>query len=107
MDYETLKILVRNTSDLPLRIPRRHKLGHLLDMAYENCFFIDTRSAYNAASVPLSSHPLSVLGTEPTLPPTDVSMETVLENGIRVFGDANAVRQISVLVAEYPSIWES
>ena len=34
-------------------------------------------------------------------------METVLENGIRVFGDTDAVKQISDLVAEYPSIWES
>lgn len=42
MDYETTKILVRNASDRPLRIPRRHKLGHLLDMAYENCFLMDT-----------------------------------------------------------------
>lgn len=67
MDYETSKILVKNASDLPLRIPRRHKLGHLLDMTYDNCFLIDTESAYIAASVPPSSHLFSVLGAEPTL----------------------------------------
>ena len=107
IDYETSKVLVRNTSNLPLRIPRQHKLGHLLDIAYENCFLLDTRSAYDAASVPPSSHPFSNLGAGPALPPADASMETVLENGIKVFGDTNAVRQISDLVAEYPSIWES
>ena len=107
MDYETFKILVKNASDLPLCVPRRYKLGHLLDITYNNCFLIDTESAYSTASVPLSSHPFSVLGAEPTLPPTDASMETVLENGIKVFGDADVVRQISDLVAEYPSIWES
>ncbi len=106
MDYETSKVLVRNASDLPLRVPRRHKLVHLLDIAYENCFFTDTRSAYDAASVPPSS-PFPNLGAGPALPPADTSMETVLENGIRVFGNANAVKQISDLVAEYPSIWES
>lgn len=107
MDYETSKVLVRNTSDLSLRIPRRHKLGHLLNIAYDNCFHLDTRSAYDTAFVPPSQHPFFNLGAGPTLPPTDASMETVLENGIRVFGDTNAVRQISDLVAEYPSIWES
>lgn len=42
MDYETTKILVRNASDRPLCIPRQHKLGHLLDMVYENYFLMDT-----------------------------------------------------------------
>ncbi len=106
MAYETSKVLVRNSSDLPLCILRRHKLGHLLDIAYENCFLTDTRSAYDAASVPPSS-PFSNLGAGPTLPPTDTLMEKVLKNRIRVFENANAVRQISDLVAEYPSIWES
>lgn len=107
MDYETLKILVRNTFDLPLCMPHRYKLGHLLDVTYENCFLIDTQAAYNAVSVPLSSHLFSNLGTGSTLPPTDPSMETVLYNGIRVFKDSNAVRQIADLVAEYLSIWKS
>lgn len=107
MDYETTKILVRNASDRPLRIPRWHKLGHLLDMAYENCFLIDTQSTYDATSVPPSSHSFSNLSAGPTLPPTDTSMETVLENGIKVFRDASIVKQISDLVAEYPFIWES
>ena len=38
MDYETLKILVKNASDLHLRVSRRHKLGHLLDMTYKKLF---------------------------------------------------------------------
>ena len=107
MDYETSRILVKNASDWPLHVPRRHKLGHLLDMTYNNYFLIDTQSAYNAASVPPSSHSFSDLSAGPALPPADASIETVLENGIRVFGDASIVQQISNLVAEYPSIWES
>lgn len=76
-------------------------------MTYDNCFLIETESAYSAASVPPSLYPFSILGAEPTLPPTDASKETVLKNRIKVFGDADAVRQISDLVAEYPSIWKS
>lgn len=104
MNYETSKILVRNTSNLPLCIPCRYKLGHFLDMAYKNCFLINTQSAYNVASIPLSLHPISNLSARSTLPLIDALMETVFENGIRVFEDADAVRQISDLVAKYPSI---
>lgn len=106
MDYETSKILVKNASDLLLCVPRWHKLGHFLNMTYDNCFLIDTKSAYSAASIPLSSHPFSVLGAKPTLSPIGALMKTILENRIKVFEDADTIRQISDLVAEYPSIWE-
>lgn len=42
VDHETLKILVKNASDRPLYILRRHKLGHLLDIAYDNYCLVDT-----------------------------------------------------------------
>lgn len=103
MDYKTSKVLVRNASDLPLHIPCRHKLGHLLDIAYENSFLTNIRSIYDTASVP-PSFPLPNLGVRPALPPIDTSMETVFENGIRMFGNADTVKQISDLVVEYSSI---
>ena len=106
MDYETSKILVRNASHRPLHVFCRHKLGYLLDMVYENCFFINTQSACDATFVLSSSHSFSNLSAGPTLSPTDASLETVLKNGIRVYRDASAMKQISELVAEYPSIWE-
>ena len=34
-------------------------------------------------------------------------MKTQLDNGVRVYGDEAAVREISELVTQYPSIWES
>ena len=34
-------------------------------------------------------------------------METILENGVRVYEDKHAVTLLAQLVAEYPSIWES
>lgn len=34
-------------------------------------------------------------------------MEIRLHNGVSVYGDADAVAQLSQLVAKYPSIWES
>lgn len=86
MDYETTKILVRNTFDRPLCILCRHKLGHLLDMTYKNYFFMDTQSAYDAASILPSLHSFSNLSTEPILLAVDTLIETVLRNGIGCLG---------------------
>ena len=37
VEHQTSKVLVRNASNKTLRIPRRHKLGYLIDIAYNNC----------------------------------------------------------------------
>lgn len=42
VDYKILKILIKNIFDQLLHIFRRHKLGHLFDIAYNNCFLINT-----------------------------------------------------------------
>ncbi len=90
-----------------LRILRRYKLSHLIDIAYKNCFFADTHSALDAAtSLPLSQH-LSDHNTSPLFLATDSSLETVLNNEFRVYGDKIAVKQIAELVVEYSTIWES
>ena len=34
-------------------------------------------------------------------------METILDNGVRVYGNKHAVTLLAELVAKYPSIWES
>ena len=107
VDHQTSKVLVRNTTRDTLRILHRHKLGHLIDIAYENRFLADTHSVCDAATSPPSSQHLSNHDAGSSLLPTDASLETVLSNGFRVYGDSTAVEQIAELVAEYPTIWES
>lgn len=46
VDHETSKVLVRNTSNRPLRISCRQKLGHIVDIRYDNCFLADANSAF-------------------------------------------------------------
>ncbi len=107
VDHRTSKILVRNASNDLLRIPRHHKLGHLIDIAYDNCFLANTQSALDAATSPPSSYqPPNGVNDAPFLA-TDPSIETVLDNGVKVYGDPAAVKQIADLVAEYPTIWKS
>lgn len=74
---------------------------------YENCFLANTHSICDAAtSLSLSQH-LSNHDASPSLLPTNSSLETVLNNKIRVYGNTTAVRQIAELVIEYCTIWES
>lgn len=107
IDHETSKVLVRNTSNRPLRVSRRQKLGHIVNIRYDNCFLADADSAFQSATVPSRIQPL--FEQEPSLAPnpTEYSMETKLHNGVRVYGDPHAVAQLAQLVADYSSIWES
>lgn len=107
VDYPTSKVLIKNASSETLCIPRRHKLGHLIDIAYDNCFLTNTQSALDAATSPPSSYQLSGRNDKPPLLPTHPSLETVLDNGVNVYGDAVAVRQIADLILVYPTTWES
>lgn len=46
INQETLKLLVKNTSNRPLRISRQQKLDHIVNIRYNNCFLTDTKSAF-------------------------------------------------------------
>lgn len=46
IDHETLKVLVKNTSDRLLRISRQQKLGYIVDIHYNNYFLADAKSAF-------------------------------------------------------------
>lgn len=104
--HDTKKVLVKNTSDRLLRISRRQRLGHIVDICYNNCFLADADSAFDAAAVPSQTtlffkHKLSYTPT-----PTDPSIETTLDNGVRVYRDEHAITLLAQLVTEYPFIWE-
>ena len=105
--HNTKKVLVRNTSDHPLRISCHQKLGHVVDIQYDNCFLAGAKSAFHLATVPLQTAPFFEEELSCTLTPTNPSMETTLDNGVRVYGDEHAVTLLAKLVAEYPFIWES
>ena len=107
MYHDTKKVLVRNTSDRPLRISRCQRLGHIVDICYDNCFLADAKSAFNSATVPPQTAPFFEHELCCTPTSTDPSMETRLDNGVRVYGDEHAVALLAQLVAKYPSIWES
>lgn len=107
IDYETLKIFVKNTSNQSFCICYRHKLGHLPYMSHNNYFLVDTQSACNLVAVLLLSYAFSDLNIELLILPADSSMETVFDNRIKAYVNANFVKQILELVMKYLSIWKS
>lgn len=49
--YNIKKILVKNTSKQLLRILHYQKMGHIVDICYNNYFFINIKSAFNLITV--------------------------------------------------------
>ena len=92
VNHRILKVLVRNASNESFHIFRHYKLGHLIDITYNNSFLTYTQFALDVAtSPPLPYQPASCTNDSPFLE-TNLSMETVLDNGIKVYGDAIAVK---------------
>lgn len=102
--HDTKKILVRNISDRPLRILCRQKLGHVVDIWYDNCFLTNAKSAFYSATVPLQTPPFFEKELSCTSTPTDPSIETKLNNGVRVYGNKHVVTLLAQLIAKYFSI---
>lgn len=107
VNHQTSKVLVRNTCNKTLRIPHCHELCYLIDIAYNNCFLTGKQSALDVATSLSSSYQPSGRNNNLPFSPTDPSLETVLDNGVKMYGDAVTVRQIADLLPEYPTIWES
>lgn len=104
--YDTKKVLVRITSDRPFRILRCQRLAHIVDIRYDNCFLADPKTAFNFTTLSPQTAPFFEHDSSCTQTPTNPSMVTTLDNGIRVYGDKYAVMLLAQLVAKYPSIWE-
>lgn len=107
INYQTLKILIKNAFNKPFRIFYRHKLRHLINIAYENCFLSKAQSALDSATSLFLLYQSLRCNNKSLFFPIDSSIKTVLDNGVKIYGDAIAVRQIADLVAEYPTIWKS
>lgn len=107
MHHDTKKILIRNTSDRLLRILRCQKLGHVVDIWCNKCFLADVESAVYSATVLPQTAPFFKENLSWALTLTEPSIETTLDNKVKVYGDEYTVTLLSQLVAKYPSIWES
>ncbi len=105
--HDTTKVLVWNISDRPLCISCHQRLGHVVDIHYDNCFLDDAKAAFNSATVPPLTAPYFEHKPSCAPTPTDPSIERTLDNGVKIYGDKHAATLLAQLVAEFPTIWES
>ena len=133
VDSHMSSILVANTTDHAVQIPRKSKLGVIQEIDYGNCFMTESEPSVNwakkAAMVAatafsfLASPPsISTSTIAPILPDSSVSRpllsqniepstmsprtEAKLPNGVMVYGSSDERQQLGTLVDEFPSLWQ-
>lgn len=109
VDYTLSGVLARNETDSPIQVPRKLRLGNVLEMEYENCFQTSIEADFATVRPSSKSSDLKMPGK--SLPPDSRSwntgaQETRLPNGVMVYGDPQVTRALSDLVAEFPQVWE-
>lgn len=103
LDHTSTKVLVRNNAGHAIKIPLHHRLGCVTELLYESYFA--TSADIDVASTSPISPTIFHDRNRISIPPTG-DMETELPNGIKIYGDKEAVDAITRLVDDYPSIWE-
>ena len=101
-DHTSSKILIQNDVKRLIQISRRHRLGCITEILFENCFA--TSVDYDATSTRPTSPLLFHARNGITIPPADAGLETELPNGIKIYGNMQAVEKITRLINEYSSI---
>lgn len=107
VNQQTSKVLIKNASNQMLCILYCHKFGYLINIIYDKSFLIDAHFAFDSLTSPLSSQQYLNLKIGLSFWPINSFIETILDNEVRVYGNAAAIRKIAELVAEYRTIWES
>lgn len=97
-NHQISKVLVKNAFDQLLRIFQRHKLGHLLNIVYDNCFFVVAQFSYNLAAFPPSLQSFLDFSIVFQLFPADFSIKTILDSGIKIYRNVTAIEQIFDLI---------
>lgn len=87
MYHKTTKVLVRNTFNQSLCILCRQRLSYIVDIYYNNCFLANAKSTFDLATVLPQTALLFVYKLSYTLISIDLSMETRLDNEVKVYGD--------------------
>lgn len=105
--HETIKVLVRNTSNRRLCISCCQRLGYVVNIYYDNYFLTDVKSAFNLVSIPLQTVSFSEHKFSYTSTPTNLSIEIRLDKRMRVYRDKHIVTLLAQLVTKNLSIWES
>ena len=111
VDHTMTGVLVRNTTKLPIQVPKELRLGDVFKLEYKNCFqasvepdFAMTHpkrmppvvEAPSALSMPIFLNTATQTGKQ----------ETCLPNGVMIYGNTQETQALSNLVADFSQIWK-
>lgn len=89
--HNTKKLLIRNIFDRLLHILRCQRLGHIVDICYNNCFLIDANFAFDAVATSLQTTPFFEHELFCASKPINPSVKTTLDNRVGIYGDKYVV----------------
>lgn len=95
INHKTSKIPVTNTFNCPLYIACYQKLGHNIDILYDNYFLVDIQAVFNLAAFLSATLSFLNFSTRSILAPTDIFIENQLNNGGRVYKNATIIDKYS------------
>ncbi len=101
LNHTSNKVLVCNNAGHAIKIPLHYRSGYVTELPYESCFA--TSADIDMASTPPTSPTIFHDRNGISIPPAG-DMETELPNGIKIYGDKEAVDAITRLMDNYPSI---
>ena len=118
VDHNMSRVIVRNDTDLPVTLPRRARLGQVLEYEAEGCFQIDPKHATIADRPPKKVRKsLSIKQTLCTLlgltaafnastSPAATPCETTHATGATIYGNATDSQAIASVAEAFPSLWQ-
>lgn len=101
INYKTTNILIKNIFNRSLRIFYGQKLDHTVNIYYNNCFFAKTKFMLQAIVFSLKA--TSFFKHQPCCKSTcnNLSIETKLDNSIKVYKDKQTVILLAQFMAKY------
>ncbi len=112
VDHTLSAVQVRNDSDVPLVIPRKTRLGHVVEYEADGCYLVNSQDSELAASttgkranwVRTCFRSLLTTATAFHLGMT-TSPERKIMHGVTVYGSNAVAAQIATVVHSYPHLW--
>ena len=117
-------VLARNDSDQPIHLPRKLQVGSVMDLEADGCYHLeDSQQAQElAVTLPRQTHhcawtdkAFAMLASEiketeedkitPSPDRSEASLESVLPNGVTIYGKQTVAAQLAAVIAEFAEIW--
>ena len=98
-------VQARNSTEAPVVLPRRTRLGTVVEYSADGCYQVSYKSSGLAACGWRTSDRSEASAMNTTTTTIDPNLEHVLPNGVTVYGDEIASNTLSAIVAEFGDVF--